>query len=47
MNSRALKKKLASLRKRRAWIDARIEQIEAQLDAQEQSGQKGAGVLEV
>ncbi len=45
MNSEGLKKKLAALRERRARIDAEIEQLEAQLDAQERAGQKGAEVL--
>ena len=47
MNSEGLRKKLAALRERRARIDAEIEQLEAQLDAQERTGQKGAEVLEV
>ena len=47
MNSEGLKKKPAALRERRARIDAEIEQLEAQLDAQERAGQKGGEVLEV
>jgi hypothetical protein len=47
MNSEALKKKLSSLRERRARIDAAIEQFEAQFDAQERTGQKDGEVLEV
>ena len=42
MDSEGLKKKLAALRERRARIDAEIKQLEAQLDAQERAGQKGA-----
>jgi len=40
-------KSLKSLREQRARIDADIEQLEAQLDAQELAGQKGSEVLEV
>jgi len=47
MNSEGLKKKLASLRERRARIDADIEQLEVQLDAQERAEKRGAEVLEV
>jgi len=47
MNPEGLKKKLSSLRERRARIDAEIEELEAQLDAQERAGQNGAEVLEV
>ena len=47
MNSEGLKRRLAALRERRARIDAEIEQLEAQLDAQERAGQKGGEVLEV
>ena len=47
MNSEGLKKRLEALRERRARIDAEIEQLEAQLDAQERAGQKGGEVLEV
>ena len=47
MNSESLKKKLASFRERRARIDAEIEQLEAQLDAQERAVKKGTEVLEV
>lgn len=47
MNSEGLKERLAALRERRARIDAEIEQLEAQLDAQERAGRKGAEVLEV
>ena len=47
MNSEGLKKRLAVLRERWARIDAEIEQLEAQLDAQERAGQKGGEVLEV
>jgi hypothetical protein len=44
---RGPQKRLEALRERRARIDAEIEQLEAQLDAQERAGQKGAEVLEV
>ena len=47
MNSEGLEKRLAALREHRARIDAEMEQLEAQLDAQERAGQKGAEVLEV
>lgn len=47
MNSEGLKRKLEALREQRAGIDAEIEQLESQLGAQEQAGQKGAEVLEV
>jgi hypothetical protein len=47
MNSEGLKKKLTALRERRARIDAEIEQLEAQLDAQERTEKKGGEVLEV
>ena len=46
MNSEGLKKS-GCARERRARIDAEIEQLEAQLDAQERAGQKGAEVLGV
>ncbi len=36
-----LKKKLAAIRERWARIYAEIDQLEAQLDAQERTGQKG------
>lgn len=45
MNSEVLKRRLAALRERRARIDAEIEQLDAQLDAQERAGQKGGEVL--
>ena len=47
MNSEGLRKRLAALREQRARIDEEIEQLEAQLDAQERTGQKGGEVLEV
>ena len=47
MNSEALKKRLEALREQRAGIDRAIEQLEAQLVAQERAEKKGAEVLEV
>jgi len=47
MNSEALKKRLEALREQRAGIDRAIEQLEAQLEAQEWAAKKGAEVLEV
>ena len=44
MNSEGLRRWLAALREHRARIDDEIEQLEAQLDAQERAGQKGAEV---
>jgi len=47
MNSEGLKKRLEALREQRSKIDRAIEQLEAQIEAQEQAGKKGAEVLEV
>lgn len=47
MNSEGLKRRQAAFRERRARIDAEIEQLESQLDAQERAEKKGGEVLEV
>lgn len=47
MNSEGLKRWLEALREQRAGIDRAIEQLEAQLEAQERAEKKGAEVLEV
>jgi hypothetical protein len=47
LNSEGLKRRLEALRERRAKIDAEIEQLEAQLEAQERAEKKGSEVLEV
>jgi hypothetical protein len=47
MNSEGLKKRLEALREQRAGIDRAIEQLEAQIVAQERAGEKGTEVLEV
>ena len=47
MNSEGLKRRLEALRDQRAGIDAEIEQLEAQIEAQERAEKKGAEVLEV
>jgi len=47
MNSEGLKKRLEALREQRAGIDRAIEQLEAQIEAQERAEKKGAEVLEV
>jgi hypothetical protein len=47
MNSEGLKRRQEALRMQRAGIDAEIEQLEAQIEAQERAGKKGAEVLEV
>ena len=41
MNSEGLKRRLEALREQRARIDPAIEQLEAQLDAQERAEQRG------
>jgi hypothetical protein len=46
LNSKGLKRRLEALRERLAWIDAEIEKLEAQLDAQERGEKKGGEVLE-
>ena len=47
MNSEGLKRRLEALREQRAGIDRAIEQLEAQIEAQERAEKKGAEVLEV
>ena len=47
MNSEGLKKRLEALQEQRAGIDRAIEQLEAQIGAQERAEKKGAEVLEV
>jgi hypothetical protein len=47
MNSEGLKRRLEALREQRSGIDAEIEQLEAQIEAQEQAGKRGTEVLEV
>ena len=47
MNSEGLKRRLKALREQRAGIDRAIEQLEAQIEAQEQAGKRGTEVLEV
>jgi len=47
MNSEGLKRRLEALREQRAGIDRVIEQLEAQIVAQERAEKKGAEVLEV
>jgi hypothetical protein len=47
MNSNVLSRRLEALRVQRARIDRAVEQLEAQIEAQEQAGKRGAPVLEV
>jgi len=47
MNSDVLRQRLEALREQRARIDLAIEQLEAQMEAQEQAEKRGAEVLEV
>lgn len=47
MSSEDLKRRLEALRVQRAGIDRAIEQLEAQIEAQERAEKKGAEVLEV
>jgi len=47
MNSEGLKRRLEALRVQRAGIDRAIEQLEAQIEAQERAENKGAEVLAV
>lgn len=47
MNSEGLKRRLEALREQRVGIDRAIEQLEAQIEAQERAEKKGAEVLEV
>jgi len=47
MNSEGLKRRLEALREQRTGIDRAIEQLEAQIVAQERAEKKGAEVLEV
>ena len=47
MNSNVLRRRLEALRVQRAGIDRAIEQLEAQIEAQEQAEKRGALVLEV
>jgi hypothetical protein len=47
MNSEGLKRRLEALREQRAGIDRAIEQLEAQIEAQERAGKSGTEVLEV
>ena len=47
MNSEGLKRRLEALRVQRAGIDRAIEQLEAQIEAQERAEKRGAEVLEV
>lgn len=47
MNSEGLKRRREALREQRAGIDRAIEQLEAQIVAQERAEKKGAEVMEV
>jgi hypothetical protein len=47
MNSEGLKRRREALREQRAGIDRAIEQLEAQIEAQERAEKKGAEVLEI
>ena len=47
MNSEGLKRRLEALQEQRAGIDRAIEQLEAQIEAQERAEKRGAEVLEV
>jgi septal ring factor EnvC (AmiA/AmiB activator) len=47
MNSEGLKKKLEALREQRSGIDRAIEQLEAQIEAQERAEKRGAEIQEV
>ena len=46
MNSESLRRRLEALQEQRTRIDLAIEQLEAQIEAQEQAEKKGALVLE-